>query len=59
MRRRRIVKGPKKLIRGERMRKGKRYKIVSKQSNRLFYGELVGRFKDREGLSWALFKEVK
>ena len=57
MRRRRIVR-VRKLIKGERMRKGKRYRITSVTSNRFFYGDLVARF-DAGGSNWALFKEVK
>jgi len=41
------------------MRKGKRYRIISKTSNLLFYGELAGRFYDAEGSNWALFRQVK
>jgi hypothetical protein len=49
---------PRRVQRGERMRIGTRYKIVSQGAKVGFRGTLVARFP-AEGESWALFRNVK
>ncbi len=45
------------MSRGERLRPGKRYRIISRATGTTFSGTLVGKFL-KDGERWAIFRHV-